>query len=552
MTCVHAQLSDGTEAVGALKELSQQSREDPGRCAEQQHRLAAEACIMLLMQDAGSHPCGAGCPHLPRLLGVSSSAAAPAPDPPFPGKAPLPEPDLPTQLLMHIADGGSLPDLLHKRHAGVCASGDTQKKPEGGAVHLAHEALLTELEVWRAAEGVVDAVMHMHRGGYAHGNINPDNVVFTDDGEAQLVGLGSARPLGTAVVSAVGTPGFVAPEMLKALWEGRSATVSAKTEVFALGSLLAVMVLRGGAAREHGLPAEELETLTHRTGIAAAYADRDFTCSHKMKQVIRFATKVRARERPSLCHMARLISRGRQEAERRHAHASEDQTQALPHAKPPRSHPQDAAAPLHPEPLQCAEPALCDLPSLLVPRLPTTSPPALDDSCRGGNVSVPALMCAAAGAAAPHPSPRTPTVPYCGTPRSALQHTPYSRMHNTPTTPHTAYSPMRATSASPRRGKGTAPHSAVTQWPQGTLQWPVAPSTYLGVQLPGAPPPQGQGQPQRIALPEGGHLAHEPHPMAPMMHIMQPAMYVPPGLRAQHVPANVKVPWSVPAAWQSA
>jgi len=76
-----------------------------------------------------------------------------------------------------------------------------------------------------------DAVAHLHRYGYAHGDVHPGNLVVDDEDRVTLVDLGVARRLGAA--GAVrGTHAYMAPEQV------RGEAWTAATDVFALGVVL--------------------------------------------------------------------------------------------------------------------------------------------------------------------------------------------------------------------------------------------------------------------------------------------------------------------------
>lgn len=76
-----------------------------------------------------------------------------------------------------------------------------------------------------------DAAAHLHRHGFAHGDINPGNLVVSASDQVTLIDLGIARELGCA--GAVrGTHAYMAPEQVRAEpW-------TAATDVFALGVVL--------------------------------------------------------------------------------------------------------------------------------------------------------------------------------------------------------------------------------------------------------------------------------------------------------------------------
>lgn len=75
------------------------------------------------------------------------------------------------------------------------------------------------------------AVAHLHRHGFAHGDINPGNLIVSDDDQVVVVDLGIARELGRG--GAVrGTHAYMAPEQV------RGEPWTAATDVFALGVVL--------------------------------------------------------------------------------------------------------------------------------------------------------------------------------------------------------------------------------------------------------------------------------------------------------------------------
>ncbi|MEV5896906.1 serine/threonine-protein kinase [Nonomuraea fuscirosea] len=88
----------------------------------------------------------------------------------------------------------------------------------------------------RLAAGLADALLAMHAAGVVHRDLKPANVMMTE-GEPVVIDFGIASALDSLSVTAsgavVGTPGYLAPEVL----EGRAAGMEA--DVFSFGATLA-------------------------------------------------------------------------------------------------------------------------------------------------------------------------------------------------------------------------------------------------------------------------------------------------------------------------
>ncbi|MFI7128424.1 serine/threonine-protein kinase [Nonomuraea sp. NPDC050153] len=88
----------------------------------------------------------------------------------------------------------------------------------------------------RLAAGLADALLAMHEAGVVHRDLKPANVMMTE-GEPVVIDFGIASALDSLSVTAsgavVGTPGYLAPEVL----EGKSAGMEA--DVFSFGATLA-------------------------------------------------------------------------------------------------------------------------------------------------------------------------------------------------------------------------------------------------------------------------------------------------------------------------
>lgn len=121
-------------------------------------------------------------------------------------------------LVMELVGGGHLQDLL------------TRPEPlsESTVLALAH----------KVAEGLAVA----HRAGIIHRDLKPENILLTEAGEPKIADFGLARTLEgsqtlrTVAGTILGTPGYVAPEVVKGEEAGPGA------DVYALGVILYEML----------------------------------------------------------------------------------------------------------------------------------------------------------------------------------------------------------------------------------------------------------------------------------------------------------------------
>lgn len=84
------------------------------------------------------------------------------------------------------------------------------------------------------------AVAHIHNSNVVHRDIKPDNILFVDktaDSDLKIIDLGLANKLMDRhkLVSAVGTPYYVSPDVLRGKY-------GAECDIWALGVLLFVML----------------------------------------------------------------------------------------------------------------------------------------------------------------------------------------------------------------------------------------------------------------------------------------------------------------------
>jgi tRNA A-37 threonylcarbamoyl transferase component Bud32 len=131
-------------------------------------------------------------------------------------------------------------------------------------------------EARRMARAICEALRTAHRAGIVHRDLKPQNVFLCDGGPLKLLDFGMARVAGHARLTAqsmvMGTPGYIAPELLS------GTEADARADVYSLGATLFEMLTgrhafpggdpyqvlraqRAGAPEMPGLEAADAELL---------------------------------------------------------------------------------------------------------------------------------------------------------------------------------------------------------------------------------------------------------------------------------------------------
>lgn len=133
------------------------------------------------------------------------------------------------------------PGIVPVHDVGVLADGRpycAMKLVRGERLDERLQSGLPEAERFRVFARIGEAVAFAHSQGVVHCDLKPGNVMFGAFGEVLVLDWGLATASGRAVRA--GTPGFLAPEQ-----QGGMSPVDARTDVFALGRLLAALALPG-------------------------------------------------------------------------------------------------------------------------------------------------------------------------------------------------------------------------------------------------------------------------------------------------------------------
>jgi len=126
---------------------------------------------------------------------------------------------------------------------------------------------------------VADALHFAHVRGYVHRDVKPENVMIGNFGEVYLLDWGLALRLDAisdeerASIAIVGTPGFMAPEMVMGRVEG----ISARTDVYLLGATLHAALTKkprhtGTNLRQVLVSAVESEPVSYDASVPAGLA----------------------------------------------------------------------------------------------------------------------------------------------------------------------------------------------------------------------------------------------------------------------------------------
>lgn len=79
---------------------------------------------------------------------------------------------------------------------------------------MQNELKLPEEFVRKVARQTIDALAYLHKKKIAHRDIKPENILLDSNGDVKLVDFGLSRVLTDQQVTVVGTPYYLAPEVL--------------------------------------------------------------------------------------------------------------------------------------------------------------------------------------------------------------------------------------------------------------------------------------------------------------------------------------------------
>lgn len=143
------------------------------------------------------------------------------------------------------------------------------------------------------------AIESLHRAGYVHCDLKPNNILVGGRGEVKVIDLGQACRTGTAKTRIQGTPDFISPEQV------RCQDVSAKTDVYNFGATL-----------YWALTGKHVPTLfTIKKGENSLLADSlvetpaqlNPRCPDTLSNLVMECTRARSEKRPEMHEVARRL-----------------------------------------------------------------------------------------------------------------------------------------------------------------------------------------------------------------------------------------------------
>jgi serine/threonine protein kinase len=136
---------------------------------------------------------------------------------------------------------------------------------------------------------IADALAFLHSKGYVHGDVKPENILFSFEGVPKLSDFNTAKALATVSKRAPGyTPGYAAPEQLK------GEKLTEKADSWALG-----LVLYETITGKPLLPLDELEYKEAVAKLEKGMLTIGSTGVKEIDELVRLCLRINPAERPS-------------------------------------------------------------------------------------------------------------------------------------------------------------------------------------------------------------------------------------------------------------
>lgn len=103
---------------------------------------------------------------------------------------------------------------------------------EGVTLRMLFDELQCSLpRALRCVRQVAEALAELHRHGWRHGDVKPDNIMVSAAGHATLIDLSMASPFSEPLAAVHGTPRYAAPET-------HQGEASSSSDIYALGAMM--------------------------------------------------------------------------------------------------------------------------------------------------------------------------------------------------------------------------------------------------------------------------------------------------------------------------
>jgi serine/threonine protein kinase/formylglycine-generating enzyme required for sulfatase activity len=218
--------------------------------------------------------------------------------------------------------GASLGDVLAYvegipvpvRRASDLLSAVADLAPQSGS-SVVSSSLLGRSTTWtdasvRLGAALVDALIYAHERGVLHRDVKPSNVMIETDGRPKLIDFGLARVEGENRVTftgrALGTPAYLAPELLDAGPGLADRAADPRVDVYGAGLLLYEML-----AGVHPFASSSMAETTRLIAVGAPFLRRlNRTVSRELEAVVMKAVETDPRRRyASAAHLREDLTR---------------------------------------------------------------------------------------------------------------------------------------------------------------------------------------------------------------------------------------------------
>ena len=144
-------------------------------------------------------------------------------------------------------------------------------------------------EALQLASRLCDILDYIHRHDVVHRDLNPGNILISDDGRPHIIDFGIAKAPGAgAFLSRVGTPEYMAPEQIL------GDRVDARTDLYSLGAVL-YEIVTGTRPFQVGASGDDLES--RLTIMPCAPRELNRNLSEQVEQIILHAMAPNPRDR---------------------------------------------------------------------------------------------------------------------------------------------------------------------------------------------------------------------------------------------------------------